>query len=69
MTRADGSLLDCSHFVREPAPQVDKPALLVDRATFTPEELRIMGIAFEQDELFFIDPKSEVAQGDSREAA
>jgi len=63
------SILDCGLYVREPAPQVDKAALLADRAIFTPDMLRIMGLEFTQEENFYIEPKSEVASGDSREAA
>lgn len=48
-------------FVREPEPEVNKKALLDARGTLTPDQLKMAGIRFEQDEQFFIEPKSEVA--------
>ena len=49
-------------YVRNPAPQPDKEALLTDREKLTPEQLTSAGLAFCQDEQFFIRPKSEIAE-------
>lgn len=49
-------------YVRDPEPKVDKQALLADRQSLTPEQLREVGISFEQDEIFFHEPKPETAQ-------
>jgi phage host-nuclease inhibitor protein Gam len=49
-------------YVREADPEVDKNALKNDRTKFTEEQLAIAGIKIEQDEIFFIRPKSEVAE-------
>lgn len=56
-------------YVRKPAPQPDKDALLKDRETLKPEQLVAAGIKFEQDEQFFIRPKSPVAEGTVKQAA
>jgi len=56
-------------YVREAAPEVNKDALLTDRATLTEEQLKAAGVRFEQDELFYVDPKSQVASSSVREAA
>lgn len=48
-------------YVRQPEPEVNKKALLDARGTLTPEQLAAAGIKFEQEEQFFIEPKSEVA--------
>jgi phage host-nuclease inhibitor protein Gam len=47
-------------FVRTPAPVVDKEALLSDRLNLTEEQLRQVGVRFERDETFYIEPKSAV---------
>jgi phage host-nuclease inhibitor protein Gam len=49
-------------YVRAPAPEVDKQALLRDRHTLTPERLAEAGLKFAQDENFFIRPRSELAE-------
>lgn len=49
-------------FVREPDPEVNKQALLAARETLTDDQLKEAGIRFDQDENFFIRPKSQVAQ-------
>lgn len=49
-------------YVRTPEPKPDKEALLADREKLTPEQLTAAGIAFAQDEQFFIRPKPETAQ-------
>jgi phage host-nuclease inhibitor protein Gam len=56
-------------YVRTPAPQPDKQALLTDREKLTPEQCQAAGIAFAQDEQFFIRPKPETAQPSVMEAA
>lgn len=56
-------------YVRYPDPEVNKERLLADRAKLRPEQLQEAGIKIEQDENFFIRPKSEVADQSVREAA
>lgn len=56
-------------FIREPAPEVDKQALLNARATLTKEQLDTVGIRFDQDEQFYIRPKSQVAAETVKQAA
>jgi hypothetical protein len=48
-------------YVNAPEPEVDKKALLADREKLSLEQLSEAGIRCEQDELFYITPKSEVA--------
>jgi phage host-nuclease inhibitor protein Gam len=55
-------------YVTEPAPEIDKKALLADRAKLTPEQLDQAGIRFEADEVFYINPKSEVAEASVKAA-
>jgi phage host-nuclease inhibitor protein Gam len=52
-----------------PEPEVDKKALLSARDRLTGEQLAEAGIRFEQDELFYITPKSDVADKTVMEAA
>lgn len=67
---SDGTVLDCGElYVREPAPQVNKEALLNDRKRLTEEQLRVMGLEFSQEEHFYIEPKAEIAEGDTKAAA
>jgi phage host-nuclease inhibitor protein Gam len=56
-------------YIRESDPDVDKNKLLSDRTNLTEDQLVQAGIRFEQDENFFIKPKSEVAQGTVKQAA
>ena len=56
-------------YTRQPEPVVDKNALLADREKLTPEQLQAAGIRFEQDEQFFIRPKSEVVEQVTQETA
>jgi len=56
-------------YVRYPDPEVNKEKLIADRQLLTPEQLKEAGIKIEQDENFFIRPKSEVAQQSVKEAA
>ena len=58
-----------SRYVNIPEPEVDKKALLADREKLSVEQLSEAGIRFEQDELFYITPKSEVAARTVLEAA
>lgn len=48
-------------FVRDGDPEVNKQALLSARESLSEEQLKEAGIRFEQDENFFIRPKSQVA--------
>lgn len=56
-------------YVRYPDPEINKEKLLADRTQITPEQLQEAGLRIEQDENFFIRPKSEVAEQSVREAA
>src|SRR5580700_782838 len=58
-----------ARYVNTPEPEVDKKALLADREKLSLEQLSEAGIRFEQDELFYITPKSEVAARTVLEAA
>ena len=58
-----------SRYVNIPEPEVDKKALLADREKLSLEQLSEAGIRFEQDELFYITPKSEIAARTVLEAA
>lgn len=52
-------------YVVDPPPEVNKRALLTDQANLTSEQMAAAGLRFEQDEEFFITPKSEVASATS----
>jgi phage host-nuclease inhibitor protein Gam len=56
-------------YIRYPDPEVNKEKLLSDRAILSPEQLAQVGVKIEQDENFFIRPKSEVAEQTVKEAA
>jgi phage host-nuclease inhibitor protein Gam len=56
-------------YLTAPDPEVDKQALLADRARLTAAQLSEVGIRFQQDEVFYINPKSTVAAKSVREAA
>jgi phage host-nuclease inhibitor protein Gam len=56
-------------YITTPDPEVDKKALLADRDRLTAEQLSQAGIRFEQDEFFYITPKSDVAEKTVMEAA
>jgi phage host-nuclease inhibitor protein Gam len=49
-------------YVRQPALEVDKEALLSARTALSEGQQRDAGIEFDRDELFFIDPKSDAAE-------
>jgi phage host-nuclease inhibitor protein Gam len=50
-----------ARYINSPEPEVDKKALLADREKLSLEQLSEAGIRFEQDELFYITPKSDLA--------
>jgi hypothetical protein len=50
-------------------PALAKAVLLQDRTRIPEDVLRAAGIRFAYDEVFYITPKSEVAQGTVKEAA
>jgi phage host-nuclease inhibitor protein Gam len=56
-------------YITTPDPEVDKKALLADRDRLTAGQLSEAGIRFEQDEFFYITPKSDVAEKTVMEAA
>lgn len=56
-------------YVRYPDPEINKERILADRTKLSPEQLQEAGICIEQDELFFVRPKSGVADQTVREAA
>jgi len=60
-TRLEG-LAWGADYIRQPDPAVNKEALIANRANFTRQQLAQAGIKFEQDENFFIRPKSEIAE-------
>jgi hypothetical protein len=56
-------------YIRYGAPAIDKDAILADRDKIPAEALVAAGIAIKQDELFFFEPKSEVLEASTQEAA
>lgn len=56
-------------YVRYPDPEVNKERILADRARLKPEQLQEAGLRIEQDENFFIRPRSEVIEQSVKEAA
>lgn len=54
--------LNCEKYTREADPELNKEALLADRGVLTPEQLDAMNIKFEWDEIFAIEPKSQLAE-------
>ena len=56
-------------YVRYPDPEVNKEKILADRAQLKPEQLKEAGLFIDQDENFFIRPKSDIAEQSVREAA
>jgi phage host-nuclease inhibitor protein Gam len=66
----DGAVLfDGTDYVVPGKPTLDKNALLRDIKNIPAEALEAAGIYFEQDEIFYIKPKSEVVEGTRLEAA
>jgi hypothetical protein len=55
--------------VRYPEPEVNKEKLLADRARLKPEQLQEAGLRIEQDENFFIRPRSDVISQSAKVAA
>jgi phage host-nuclease inhibitor protein Gam len=56
-------------YLTEPDPEINKKAILADRTKLTAEQLKEAGIRIEQEEDFYIEPKSQVAETSVREAA
>jgi phage host-nuclease inhibitor protein Gam len=60
-------------YLRQPAPEVNKEALLADRAELAPAELRKVGLKIVQEERFFISAhgaeSASLAENDWQEAA
>lgn len=56
-------------FVRRPAPEVDKDALLRHQAELTEQQLAQAGLKFERGEKFFIDPAFDSIDDTRKEAA
>lgn len=56
-------------YVRYPDPEPNKERILADRTQLSADQLREAGIKIEQDENFFIRPKSSVAEQTVKEAA
>jgi phage host-nuclease inhibitor protein Gam len=56
-------------YVRYPDPEVNKEKILADRTKLKPEQLEEAGLTIEQDENFFIRPKSDVLEQSVCEAA
>jgi phage host-nuclease inhibitor protein Gam len=57
------------NYVRYADPAVDKDGILRDRSVIPAEALKQAGIVIEQDETFYITPKSEVLEPSSQAAA
>ena len=56
-------------YIREPDPELSKDQLLADRTKLTAEQLKQIGIRFEQDEHFYIEPKSKLLESTVKQAA
>ena len=56
-------------YVRYPDPEINKERILADRALLNPDQLHEAGLKIEQDENFFIRPKSDIAEQSIKEAA
>ncbi len=56
-------------FVRYPAPELNKKALLSDRSMVPSAFLKTIGVKFEYDELFYFEPKAETIEGVKEVAA
>ena len=62
-------IFDGDHYVRYREPELDKKALLANRQNIPEAALKAAGIKFDYDELFYIEPKSEVIEGTKEVAA
>ena len=62
-------IFDGNDYVRYADPDLDKKALLSNRQNIPAEALKAAGIKFDYDELFYIEPKSEVIEGKTEVAA
>jgi phage host-nuclease inhibitor protein Gam len=56
-------------YLRYPDPEVNKEKILADRTQLKPGQLREAGLTIEQDENFFIRPKTDTVDQSVREAA
>lgn len=56
-------------YVRYSEPEVNKEKILADRARLKPEQLQEAGLRIEQDENFFIRPRSDVIDRSAKAAA
>ncbi len=54
-------------YLRVPAPEVNKEALLADRAELSPAELRQAGLRIAREERFFITPHSGTGKSEPTE--
>lgn len=57
------------NFIREGQPSIDKDRLIAERANIPPAAFKAAGFTIDQDEVFFFEPKSEVLEASSKEAA
>lgn len=65
----DAVVFNGEEYINIPAPEISKKLLLQDREKIPATVLKAVGIRFEFDENFYIDPKSEVLEGITKEAA
>lgn len=49
-------------YLKQARPTLNKEALLNARGMLEPEQLTVVGICFAQDELFYLEPKGDLAQ-------
>ena len=57
------------NFIRDGSPSIDKERLIAERANIPAAAFKAAGFTIDQDEVFFFEPKSEVLEASSREAA
>ncbi|CAN5548539.1 hypothetical protein BH09VER1_BH09VER1_24850 [soil metagenome] len=62
-------LFDGSDYIRLGTPEIDKAKLLADRDKIPAEALQLAGILIVKDEVFFFEPKSELIEATTQEAA
>ena len=55
-------------YLTYPDPKPNKEAILADRNKLTADQLRQAGIKFEQEEVFYIEPKSQVVEATKQAA-
>jgi phage host-nuclease inhibitor protein Gam len=56
-------------YVRYSDPALDKKALITDRAKIPASVLKAVGIKFDRDELYYLEPKSQVIEGTTEAVA